>query len=260
MTPDLRVYQPAGPTKALVLVLHGGRPWSARPTASWHSAYQRMVPFARALRDAVRPAGGEVWLLRNRVRGWNEPQQDAVADARWALAEAARRHPGVPVVVVGHSMGGRVALRVADHADVVGACALAPWVESSEPIDQLSGRAVLIAHGDLDEWTSCPQSYEFAVRARQVAASVARFEVPGCGHFMLRRPADWIGVVTCFVRGVLDETPHPAIAEAMRAPAPDGLRLPLPSGGWDRLPARAEARGLESQAGFLRHHHEPLAS
>ena len=84
--------------------------------------------------------GVAVWLLCYRYRGWNRPDLDPVADARWALAEIRRAHPGVPVALVGHSMGGRVALRVADEPGVVAVCALAPWTTAKDHVDQLTGK------------------------------------------------------------------------------------------------------------------------
>jgi pimeloyl-ACP methyl ester carboxylesterase len=70
-----------------------------------------MLPIAHAVHSRVHRAGTAIWLLRNRVRGWNEPDQDAVRDARWVLGELRRHHPEAAIVLVGHSMGGRAALR-----------------------------------------------------------------------------------------------------------------------------------------------------
>ncbi|GAA5126527.1 hypothetical protein GCM10025762_54210 [Haloechinothrix salitolerans] len=123
--PSLRVLPATDVTTGVVLVLHGGKAVSRRPTSERQLSYWRMVPIAEALHDAVGEHGA-VWLLRNRLRGWNEPARDAVVDARWALAEVRRTHPGVPVVLVGHSMGARAALRVAGTDGVIAVCALAP--------------------------------------------------------------------------------------------------------------------------------------
>jgi alpha-beta hydrolase superfamily lysophospholipase len=216
-----------GATDAVVLVLHGGRAHSAAPTQARQLSYLRMVPFGRAVHRARRKSGTAVWLLRNRVRGWNEPACDAVRDAEWALARIAERHPAAKVVLLGHSMGARAALRVAGADRVVAVCALAPWVAAGEPVSQLAGRAVLIAHGDKDTWTDRDESFRYAVRARAVTPDVARFEVHGSGHPMLRRAGDWTALVNAFTGSVLG-TPSAAIEEAMAAPAPDGLRRPLP--------------------------------
>ncbi len=230
--PSPRVWPAVGETDAVVLVLHGGRSRSTQPTSARQLAYQRMVPIARNVHGAL-GARTAVWLLRNRVRGWNEPARDPLRDARWALQEIRTRHPQAVVVLVGHSMGGRAALLSAGTEGVHAVCALAPWLERDDPVGQLAGRRVLIAHGDRDRWTSPARSYDYAVRAREVSPAVCRFEVHGAGHPMLRRSADWTGLVRAFVAGVVGAAPmHPEILAALSAPPPDGLRRPLPSRGW----------------------------
>ncbi|HEX3791101.1 MAG TPA: alpha/beta fold hydrolase [Pseudonocardiaceae bacterium] len=231
--PTVLVLPAAGATESVLLVLHGGRSHSDQPTSPYQLAYRRMVPLARAAHRGLRAEGTAVWLLRNRLRGWNEPTQDPVRDARWALRCLHRHHPTARVVLVGHSMGGRTALRLADTPGVVGVCALAPWIEPDEPVGQLAGRSVLIAHGDRDRWTSPTRSFEYARRARQVTDRICRFEVPGSGHSMLRRYADWTGLVRAFAAGVIGtEPPHPAILAAVHALDDRGLRQALPAGGW----------------------------
>lgn len=235
---------------AVVLVAHGGRAHSTAPARRRGLAYWRMRPFAQVLERAGRPhrgtggTGVAVYLLRYRVRGWNGPAADAHADAEWAVAEIARRHPGRPVVLVGHSMGGRAVLRAAGAPDVVAVCGLAPWLDGSDPVDQLAGRAVLIAHGDRERMTDPAASYAYAVRARRVTGRVARFDVHGDGHAMLRRAADWTSLVRRFALGELGAEPlDPSITNAMREPAPDGLRAalePVPGTG-----GRAHPRTLE---------------
>lgn len=172
-----------------------------------------------------------MWLVRYRYRGWNEPDLDPVQDARWALARLRERRPGARIVLVGHSMGARTALRIADDPAVAAVCALAPWIEPGEPVDHLGGRAVLLAHGDVDRWTDPQASYRYALRAKQVTASTCRFVVHDSGHTMLRRRADWSGLVRRFVRGAVDPVAvDPLIADAMAAPAPHGLSVALPRG------------------------------
>lgn len=231
--PTLRVLSAAGAAHSVVLVLHGGKAGSLQPTSERQLSYRRMVPMADAVHRAFGEHGVAVWLLRNRLRGWNEPRLDAVADARWALRRVRSEHPAARIVLVGHSMGARAALRVADTEGVTSVCALAPWIEPGEPVRQLAGRSVLLAHGDRDRWTIPRASFDYAVRARQVAREVGRFEVRGTGHAMLRRAPDWNGVVLSFVAGAAGvRERHPAIEAAMSASAPEGLRMPLPSGGW----------------------------
>lgn len=211
--------------RAAVLVLHGGQEDSTAPAAPWQPAYVRMIPFARDLRRAP---GVAVWLLCNRYRGWNAPDLDPVADARWALARLRAEYPGVPVALVGHSMGGRVALRVADDPAVAGVCALAPWTPEGEPVAQLADRTVLIAHGDRDRMTDPALSYTYAERAKEVTDAVARFDVRGEGHALLRRYRAWTSLVRRFTLGVLGVAEvDREIAEALAKPAPDGLRVPV---------------------------------
>ncbi|WP_019816253.1 serine aminopeptidase domain-containing protein, partial [Saccharomonospora saliphila] len=128
-----RPAHPGSGPAAVALVLHGGAQYGAEAVRPWRAAYLRMVPVARALCSEGARLGLEVRLLRNRVRGWNEPERDPVRDARWALERIGRDHPGVPVVLLGHSMGGRVALRVCDDPAVTGVGALAPWTPRGEP-------------------------------------------------------------------------------------------------------------------------------
>jgi pimeloyl-ACP methyl ester carboxylesterase len=222
----------------VVLVLHGGREHSQQATSAVQLAYRRMVPIARSVAQAVGPGGAAVWLVRNRVRGWNEPARDALVDAQWALHAARHRHPDAAITLVGHSMGGRAALLAAGADGVVGACALAPWLEPGDPVEQLAGRSVLIAHGDQDTWTDPARSESYARRLRGVVPSVCRFVLPGAGHMMLRRADDWTRLVRVFVAGVLGaQPPHPLILAGMHTPAPEGLRLALPKGALSGKPS-----------------------
>lgn len=209
--------------RAVVLVLHGGQELSTEPATRWYPAYWRMVPFARNL---SRVPGLVVWSVVNTHKGWNDLAP--VTDARTALDEIHRAHPEVPIALVGHSMGGRVALRVADDPAVAGVCALAPWTPEGEPVEQLAGRMVLIAHGDRDRTTDPALSYAYAERAKEVTDRVARFDVRGESHALLFRYREWTRLVRRFTLGVLGVTPmDPDIAEALARPLPDGLRVPV---------------------------------
>jgi pimeloyl-ACP methyl ester carboxylesterase len=222
--PHVDVATPQDGTKAVVLVLHGGREHGQEPVKRLNLAYLRMVPLARALRAP----GVEVWNLRYRVRGWNAPSLDPVKDARWALDRISELHPGKPVVLVGHSMGGRTALRVAGHPSVIAVCALAPWLVPGEPYEQLRNKALLIAHGDQERMTDPAKSLAFAEQAKTVTDRVARFSVVGDGHAMLKRAKDWTRLVVSFVHGELGLEPvAPDIANAMREASPRGLDVPL---------------------------------
>ena len=216
--------------RSIVLVLHGGQARSAATVRRTQFSYLRMVPFARFLHRRGGGRGMSVRILRYRYRGWNEPELHPVQDARWALTQLWDQHRDASIVLLGHSMGGRAALRVADHPAVTAVCALAPWTLDDEPVRQLAGRSVLIAHGDREHMTDPRLSYRFAVRAKQVTSRVCRFNVLGDGHAMLRRARDWSELVARFVEAELGlRKPDPLIEDAMRRPAPEGLRVPLPT-------------------------------
>ncbi|MFD2416107.1 alpha/beta hydrolase [Amycolatopsis pigmentata] len=221
--PLMSILPSRGPVRAVVLVLHGGAETGLGRVRPWGPAYLRMLPMARAVHRATAWHGVEVRLLRNRVRGWNEPELHPVADARWALERVTKERPGVPVLLVGHSMGGRVALRVADDPAVTAVCALAPWTPDAEPVEPVRGRDVVIAHGVWDRITRPAESYTYARRAGYEGARVVRFEVMGEGHAMLRRPGVWNRIVRSFT---LDAAGIEA-ATAWETDPGRRLRLPL---------------------------------
>lgn len=204
--PALRILPAATPeTRAVVLVLHGGRAVDTAAVRPTQLAYLRMLPFMRTVHDAVDRAGAAVWLLRNRVRGWNEPALDPVHDARWALAEVQRSHPRAGIVLLGHSMGARAALRVAGSDTVRAVCALAPWVERDDPVAQLAGRRVLIAHGTRDRVTPASTSAAYARKARIAGIKIERTTLRGSGHAMLCRHGQWTRYVRRFVGGAVND-------------------------------------------------------
>ena len=196
--PAVVVQPAAGATHAVAVVLPGGRADSFEPSESRHLSGVRMRPIVRALHRAGRDHGLSVWQVRYRYRGWNGTEMSPVADAQWALADVRARHGSVPVVLVGHSMGGRTALRIAGDESVVGVAALAPWLPDGEPVDQLADRLVLIAHGTLDRVTSPRASKRYAERARAVAARVDYVAVRGDAHAMLARARSWHRLATSF--------------------------------------------------------------
>ena len=101
----------------MALVLHGGKARSMRPASRRQLSAVRMIPFARALHRAGASAGLAVWRLQYRDRGWND-KGSQVQDALWALGEIEREHPGAPVYLVGHSLGGRTAIAAGGHPSV----------------------------------------------------------------------------------------------------------------------------------------------
>jgi pimeloyl-ACP methyl ester carboxylesterase len=220
--PALSGWRAQGPVRAVTLVLHGGAEAGLARVHPWGVAYLRMVPLARTIRRAAARHGVEVRLLRNRIRGWNHPTLHPVADARWALARIRAERPSVPVFLVGHSMGGRAALRVADDPAVTAVCALAPWTPDGEPVEPVTGRSVMIAHGTRDRITDPAKSYRYAARARDVAARLVRFELMSEGHAMLYRAGAWNSLLREFTLDAAGVAPVPT----WREPPDQRLRLP----------------------------------
>jgi predicted alpha/beta-hydrolase family hydrolase len=196
--------------EAVALVLHGGREKSRAEVTPGQLAVRRMRPFARALASAGGDEGVAVWSLQYRVRGWNGADRSPVADARWALDQVEARQGGVPVVLIGHSMGGRTAVHVAAHPCVVAVVALAPWLPAGEPYETVAGRAVLVVHGTLDTTTSPRASLEWARRAATVTDRIWRVELRRERHAMLWRAALWHRLATEFTIAALGLGPLPA--------------------------------------------------
>ena len=219
----------------MALVLHGGRADSYEPVSARHLSPARMLPFARALRRGGGGDGLAVWTLRNRYRGWNGKDMSPVQDARWALSRISREHPGVPVYLLGHSMGGLTALCVADHPQVEAVVALAPWLNGETPVGPVAGRRILIVHGTEDRWTSPANSLDYARRAEGVAASVDYVSLKAAGHFMVRRLALWNVLANGYVLDAFGEATGADVSgarDALRgalgsAPPAAGTRMPV---------------------------------
>ncbi|MFC9681541.1 alpha/beta fold hydrolase [Streptomyces sp. NPDC056948] len=193
---------PAAP-RAAVLFLHGGRSEGRAPSRPWHLAALRMRPFVRAVAAALPDDGVFLGEVRYRVRGWNGEDGDALRDVRRALDELARRAGDVPVVLVGHSMGGRAALRAAGAPQVRGVLALAPWCPDGEPVAQLRDKEVVVIHGDRDRVTEPGASVAFVDRARAAGARADVRLVPGGDHAMLRGDTNWHRVAASTAVGML---------------------------------------------------------
>ncbi|MEU8348193.1 alpha/beta hydrolase, partial [Streptomyces sp. NPDC048845] len=161
-----------------------------------------------------------------------------VEDAAWAVEETVRRYGDVPVCLAGAGMGGRAALLAAGHPAVTSVLALAPWMPGEDkrapapdPVKQLAGRRVLMVHGTNDERAEPEFSYRFAERAKKANRDVCRFEVHSDGHRMYQHRAEVLALATDFVIGsVFERGFSRPVEDALAAPPPLGLRMPLASG------------------------------
>lgn len=215
---------PAG----IVVVLHGGREVSMRPVTVVDLPVLRMIPVARAIQHAVGGTGVAVWRHRFAVRGWNGGQASPVGDLDRLLDDIRARYDGVRVVMVGHSMGARAAFRAAGHPVVCAVAGLAPWLPAGEPVGQLAGRRVLLAHGSADTVTDPGDTWAYARRADAVT-SVTALEIRGGDHPMLRRANLWHAVAAEFARVSfgLPAGPGSAAAAVREASASEAGRITL---------------------------------
>jgi len=193
---------PGVSTKGVVLVAHGGQASSTAPTSALQPAVLRMIPVAAAIRQGLRGSGAVVRRPRFRVRGWNGAQASPVGDLNDALDAIEAEFGPVPVVLIGHSMGARAAVRAAGHPAVSAVAGLAPWLPPGEPAGQLAGRRVLLAHGTADSITSPAETWAFLERARAIT-EVAAVEVRDGDHPMLRRARLWHAIAAEFARTAL---------------------------------------------------------
>ncbi|MEV5877130.1 alpha/beta hydrolase [Streptomyces sp. NPDC052101] len=219
-----------------VLLLPGGEEVSARrPSSVWATASVRSL--RRTIARAGRAEGLAVHTVHYRYRGWNGSEAHLAADAEWAADEVVRRYGDVPVCLVGVDMGGRAALRAGGHEAVNSVVALAPWLPEedvaapAEPVRQLTGRRVLIVHGTNDERTDPELSFRFAARAKKANREVCRFEVHSDGHGLHGHRDEVACLAADFMMGALfgHHVSRP-VADALAAPPPIGLRMPLAVG------------------------------
>ena len=191
--PLLTTYDAPGRARAMILVLHGGKPRSRQPIDGRSLSWRRALWLQRDIAARAHGAGVGVWSVRYRERGWNGGV-DRAADVRWALDELRAAHGDVPVVLLGHSMGARVAVHVADDPSVRGVVGLAPWWSEQDPVDTLAGRTLRAAHGRHDRITSFGETARFVERARAVADSAELLDMGSLGHYMLTGSSRWHAV------------------------------------------------------------------
>ena len=201
--PLLTTYDAPGRARAMILVLHGGKPRSAQAIDGRSLSWRRALWLQRDIAARAHESGVGVWSVRYRERGWNGGV-DRTADARWALDEVRAAHGDVPVVLLGHSMGARVAVHVADDPSVRGVVGLAPWWSAQDPVHTLAGRTLRAAHGRRDRITSFGETVRFVERARAVADSAELHDMGPLGHYMLTGASQWHDVAIAASLDVLD--------------------------------------------------------
>lgn len=185
---QLERWGPRGECRGLVLLLHGGKPRSQQPVNGRSASWWRVRALGRDLAPELHAAGLAVWVARFTERGWNGDGADRIADARDALTEA--KELEVPVVLLGHSMGARTAVQVADDPHVTGVLGLAPWFDPRDPVDALAGKRLVAAHGSHDRITSARATRAYLQRASAVARTEF-VDMGPLGHYLLRGREHW---------------------------------------------------------------------
>lgn len=129
--------------------------------------------------------------VRYRIKSWNKLDW-CIEDARSAVeAVGAAR-----TLLVGFSMGGAVASRVAAEPSVQTVVGLAPWFPDRLPLDALRGRRLRVLHGSLDRWlpgipgVSPASSRRGFDRARALGVEGEYTIIPGAVHGLALR-AHW---------------------------------------------------------------------
>ncbi|MDJ0460257.1 alpha/beta fold hydrolase [Streptomyces sp. H27-C3] len=214
----LRLHSAPPSPRGAVLLLHGGRADALTPPPLLNLPAARMRAFRGAIRRATRDDQALLASVSYRHRGWNGSREDPVRDVREALDELTRLAPLNPVVLVGHSMGARAALRAAEHPQVNGVVALAPWCPPGSPVAQLRDKHVIVLHDNQDRVTDARESWDFLRRARRAGAHACGIAMPRGGHAMLRDAGAWHRLAASLTAGVLGTRPlPPAVVAAQRS-------------------------------------------
>ncbi|MFF4425866.1 alpha/beta hydrolase [Streptomyces sp. NPDC001549] len=205
----------------VVLLLPGASRFSPGP----------LRPLARAL---ARAGGAEGLVTHMVIHGGDSAREE---QAGWAADEVVRRYGDVPVCLAGYDAGGLAALRAAGHAAVNSVVVIAPCLEaaaradSPEPVKQLSGRQVLIVHGTNDARSDPEASFRLAARAKKANRSTCRFEVHSDGHGLREHQPEVVALAVDFILGAVSSGRYSRpVTDALAAPPPLGLRMPLASG------------------------------
>ncbi|MFF4446719.1 alpha/beta hydrolase [Streptomyces sp. NPDC001502] len=205
----------------VVLLLPGASRFSPGP----------LRPLARAL---ARAGAAEGLVTHMVIHGGDSAREE---QAGWAADEAVRRYGDVPVCLAGYDAGGLAALRAAGHGAVNSVVVIAPCLEaasrtdSPEPVKQLSGRQVLIVHGTNDARSDPEDSFRLAARAKKANRSTCRFEVHSDGHGLREHQPEVVALAVDFILGAVSSGRYSRpVTDALAAPPPLGLRMPLASG------------------------------
>ena len=181
-----------------VLVLPGGKPRSDEASSALQPANLRMDWLALALRSRL-GRGVRVKRVQYRLRGWNGSARDPVRDARVDLDRMLEDIDPRRVVLVGHSMGGRVAVHLSADSEIGGVVALAPWWPRDDSELVPIGCRLLAVHGTADTRTDPRASRDQIQRARDRGVDAEWVGIPNAGHSLVSDWRQWHRLTAQFV-------------------------------------------------------------
>ena len=247
----------AGAPKAVLLALHGYGDYGAstfgRAARAWAAA--GIATYAPDQRGFGRSPG------RMRWPGAGVLVQDAAA----AFAAIAARHPGLPVFVAGHSMGGAVALATAGEGGLPGAAGLILFAPAVWGGDSLGPLLRLTAWGAAQiapdkRWTG-----EGIVRIRPtddrdmliaLSRDPLHYAAPSSREFLglirlmdrALAAAPGAGLPALILLGAHEEVVDPASVEALAPRLPGPVDFAYVPGGWHMLLRDRGAAAVHAQA------------
>lgn len=183
--------------EAVVLLLHGGAEHGLGRTSKMSPPLLRMLPVARSIERAGHGRIATA-VLRDAVRGYNDDARSPVRDAEWALARLRELYPDRPLALVGHSMGGRVALELAGTDGVTSIVGMAPWIPQLYDVEPFLDRHTLLLHGRKDVITDPRKSSRLAELIAQAGGDARSVQLPDA-HAMLLRARTWHRHTTDFL-------------------------------------------------------------
>jgi alpha-beta hydrolase superfamily lysophospholipase len=133
-----QAWLPEGEPRAVIVLAHGASEHGGRYAWAGEELTGRgYAVYAIDHRGHGRSAGDRAVIDRMR---------NAVEDLHTLVERAARAHPGRPLVLLGHSMGGAVALAyTAEHEDALDALVLSgalAVLEAASPVQRVAGRVL----------------------------------------------------------------------------------------------------------------------
>jgi acylglycerol lipase len=133
-----QAWLPPGPCRGVVVIAHGAGEHSGRYLhVADRLTREAYAVYALDHRGHGRSAGPRVLIDR---------MDNAVADLDFVVLHAASEHPGVPVFLLGHSMGGTVslcyAMRHQDRLDALALSAPLAALEAASPVVRVAAKVL----------------------------------------------------------------------------------------------------------------------